>query len=85
MCEYVWGGWDGGRVLSAPPPPTLKWILKEYDGRVWTWYRPLVGFCEHGAEPASSKSAGNFLLQNSDSNNYSIDCIGLDLFNFYKF
>jgi len=48
-------------------------------------YRPLVGFCEHGAEPAGSKSAGNFLLQNSDSNTYSIDCIGLDLFNFCKF
>jgi len=48
-------------------------------------HMPLAGFCEHGAEPAGSKSAGNFLLLDSDSNNYSIDCIGLHLFNFFTF
>jgi len=36
VCVCVW---DGGRVLCAsPPPPTLKWILKDNDGRVWTCF-----------------------------------------------
>ena len=32
------GGWREGGYCLLPPPPTLKWILKEYDGRVWTWF-----------------------------------------------
>jgi len=48
-------------------------------------YRPFAGFCEYGAEPSGFESAGNFLLQDSDFNSYSVDCIGSDLFNFCKF
>jgi hypothetical protein len=43
-CMRGWvGGTEGGDGLPSSPPPhththTLKWILKEYNGRVWTWF-----------------------------------------------
>jgi hypothetical protein len=42
---------------------TLKWILKQHDGRgrirwIWPRYWKVVGCCEHGNEPSSSITYG---------------------------